>query len=235
MRFDRRSAVAGVLILCLGASGQNADKRHLVYKKKYIMGTVFEIAAYGESSERVSSAIDSAFEEIVRIDDLMSNFKPESALSRLNRSAHFHTEKVPPDLYRVLARAIELSRLSDGKFDISVAPLVNLWKAQLQGSPAPSPAEQRQARACVGYDKIELTPPDRVRFHSPCLQLDPGSMAKGYALDRAAEILGSSRIQDAFINAGGSSIVALGSPPGETGWLVHLRDPSHRVDPYVRL
>jgi thiamine biosynthesis lipoprotein len=236
MRFDRRpAAVLGILILCFGASGQNSENPHLVYKKKYIMGTVFEIAAYGESSGRVLTAIDSAFQEIVRMDDLMSNYKPESALSHLNRSAHFHTEKVPLDLYRVIEQALEFSRLSEGKFDITVGPLVNLWKAALQGDAAPSLTQQRQAQACVGYDKIELTPPDHVTFHSSCLQLDLGAIAKGYAVDRAAEILHSSRIQDAFINAGGSTIVALGSPPGQTGWRVHLRDPSHRVDPYVML
>jgi thiamine biosynthesis lipoprotein len=236
MPFDSRpAAVLAVLILCFGASSQNSENQHLVYKKKYIMGTVFEIAAYGESSGRVSSAIDSAFQEIVRIDDLMSNYKPESALSHLNRSARFHTEKVSPDLYRVIEQAVEFSRLSQGKFDITVAPLVDLWKAALQGDSAPSPAEQRQAQACVGYEKIEVTPPDQVRFHSSCLQLDLGAIAKGYAVDRAAAILDSFRIQKAFINAGGSTIVALGSPPGQTGWLVHLRDPSHRVDPYVML
>jgi thiamine biosynthesis lipoprotein len=236
MRFDRRWAAALlVLLVSVGSRGQGSENKHLVYKKKYIMGTVFEIAAYGESSEQTSDAVDKAFQEIVRMDDLMSNYKPESALSHLNRSAHFHTEKVPPDLYRVIERGVQLSKLSDGKFDITVAPLVNLWKAALSGDSMPSPAQQQQAQACVGYQKIELTPPDQVSFHSPCLQLDLGAIGKGYAVDRAAEILHSLRIQDAFINAGGSTILAMGSPPGQAAWLVHLRDPSHKIDPYVML
>jgi thiamine biosynthesis lipoprotein len=236
MRFDKRSAaVLGILLLCFGTSGQSSESSHLVYKKKYIMGTVFEIAAYGESSDQVSSAIDRAFQEIVRVDDLMSNYKPESALSRLNRSAHFHPEKVPPDLYRVIERGVQLSRLSDGKFDITVAPLVNLWKAALAGDSTPSPEEQRQARACVGYDKIELTPPDQVTLQSSCLQLDLGALGKGYAVDKAAEELHELGIENAFLNAGGSTIVARGSPPGQAAWLVRLRDPSHKIGPYVML
>jgi thiamine biosynthesis lipoprotein ApbE len=223
------------LILCLGASGQNSDKQHLVYKKKYVMGTVFEIAAYGESSDRVSSAIDGAFQEIVRMDDLMSNYKPESALSQLNRSAHFQAETVPPDLYRVIERGVQLSRLSDGKFDITVAPLVNLWKAALAGDSTPSPEQQRQAQSCVGYDKIELTPPDQVTLHSSCMQLDLGALGKGYAVDRAAEKLRTLGIENAFLNAGGSTFVTMGSPPGQSAWLVRLRDPSHKFDPYVML
>ena len=236
MRFDKRvAATLVVLFVSFCANGHISQKRHLLYKKKYIMGTVFEIAAYGESSEQTSIAIEMAFQEIVRIDDVMSNYKPESALSALNRSAQYNTEKVPPDLYRVIEEAIPFSKMSEGKFDITVAPLVNLWKAALSGDSMPSPAQLRETQACVGFDKIELTPPDHITFHSSCLQVDLGAIGKGYAVDRAAEILASQRIQDAFINAGGSTILAMGSPPGQAAWLVHLRDPSHTVGPYVML
>ena len=199
------------------------------------MGTVFEIAAYAESSEKASAAIDKALQEIVRMDDLMSNYKPESALSRLNRSAHFHTEKVPRDLYRVIEQALQFSRLSDGKFDITVAPLVDLWKAALSGDSMPSLSQRQQTENCVGYKKIELTPPDQITFRSSCMQLDLGAVGKGYAVDRAGEMLRSSGIRNALINSGGSTILAMGAPPGQPGWLVHLRDPSRKVDPYVIL
>lgn len=199
------------------------------------MGTVFEIAAYAESSQKASAAIDKALQEVVRMDDLMSNYKPESALSRLNRSAHFHTQKVPPDLYRVIEQAVQFSRLSGGKFDITVGPLVDLWKAALSGDSMPSLSQRQQIENCVGYKKIELTPPDQITFRSPCMQLDLGAVGKGYAVERAGEMLRSSGIRNALINSGGSTILALGSPPGQPGWLVRLRDPSHKVDPYVIL
>ena len=199
------------------------------------MGTVFEIAAYDRSSEHASQAIEKAFQEIVRLDDLMSNYKSDSALSHLNRSAHFHAERVPSDLYAVIDQAVQFSRLSEGKFDISIAPLVNLWKAALRGEGTPSLAQQEDVRGCVGYEKIELTPPDRISFRSSCLQLDLGAIGKGYAVDRAAEVLHSLGIRDALINAGGSTILAMGSPPDQTAWLVHLRDPSNKIDPQVML
>jgi thiamine biosynthesis lipoprotein len=214
---------------------QSSDNQILIYKKKFIMGTVFEIAAYGASSAQASSAMEKAFQKIVQMDDLMSNYKPESALSHLNRSAHFQTEKVPLDLYRVINEAMHFSKMSDGKFDITVAPLVNLWKAALLGDSIPSEPERQQAQACVGYQKVNLTPPDQVTLQSSCLQLDLGAIGKGYAADRAAEVLRSSGIRAALINAGGSTILAIGSPPGQAGWLVHLRDPSHKIDPYVML
>lgn len=237
MRFGKQWAAAlGVVILYVASSAaQSSDGPILVYKGKYVMGTVFEIAAYAESSEKGSAAIDKAMQEIVRMDDLMSNYKPESALSRLNRSAHFHPQKVPPDLYRVIEQAVQFSKLSGGKFDISVAPIVNLWKAALSGDPLPSLSQRQQAEDCVGYDKIELTPPDQITFRSSCMQLDLGAIGKGYAVDRAGEVLHSYGIRNALINSGGSTILALGSPPGQRGWLVHLRDPSHKLDPFVVL
>jgi FAD:protein FMN transferase len=236
MRCDRRWAAAlVVVVLAVGVSAQSSSKPVLVYKQKYAMGTVFEIAAYAESPEKASAAIDKALQEIVRMDDLMSNYKPESALSRLNRSAHFHAQKVPPDLYRVIEQAVQFSRLSGGKFDITVAPLVNLWKAALSGDSMPSLSQRQQAEECVGYDKIELTPPDQITFRSSCMQLDLGAIGKGYAVDRAGEVLHSSGIRNALINSGGSTILAMGSPPGQPGWLVHLCDPSRKIDPYVML
>jgi len=199
------------------------------------MGTVFEIAAYDQTSQHALDAIEKAFQEIVRVDDLLSNYKTDSALSYLNSSAHFHAEKVPSDLYRVVEESLRFSRLSGGKFDISVAPLVDLWKAAIAGAGTPSLARQQAARDCVGYEKIELTPPDQITFHSACMQLDLGAIGKGYAVDRAAEVLQSSGIRNALINAGGSTILAIGSPPGQSAWLVHLRDPSRKVDPQVML
>ena len=235
MRYDRRRLVTLLLFFSIAATVQSSENHPLVYKRKYVMGTIFEIAAYDRSSERASRAIESAFQEIVRIDDVLSNYKADSELSRLNRSAHFHAEHVPADLYRVVEQAEYFSRISDGKFDISIAPLVNLWKAALSGDAVPSPIQQLEVRRCVGYEKIELVPPDQIIFHSPCLQLDLGAIGKGYAVDRAAEVLKSSGVRNALINAGGSTILALGAPPAHDAWLIHLRDPSNKVDPQVML
>ena len=199
------------------------------------MGTVFEIAAYDQSSGHATAAIEKAFQEIVRLDDLLSDYKPDSALSTLNRNAHFHAEKVPSDLYQVIDEAVRFSRLSEGKFDVSIAPLVNLWKAALRGEGMPSPEQKEKVRSCVGYEKIELAPPNQISFRSPCLQLDLGAIGKGYAVDRAAEVLHSLGIRNALVNAGGSTILAMGSPPDQAAWLVHLRDPSNKIDPQVML
>ena len=235
MRCGKRHASVITSIVLVASFVQCVQSQSLVYKKKYAMGTVFEIAAYDPSPEHASRAIEKAFQEIVRLDGLLSDYKPDSPLSKLNRSAHFHEEEVPAELYRVIEQAVKFSRLSGGQFDISVGPLVNLWKAALRGQSAPSREKEEEVRKCVGYQKIELIPPNRIAFQSPCLQIDLGGIGKGYAVDRAAEILLSLGIHDALINAGGSTLMALGSPPDQKGWLLHLRDPSNQIDPQVML
>jgi thiamine biosynthesis lipoprotein len=199
------------------------------------MGTVFEIVAYDASPARASDAIDKAFQEIDRLDRVMSNYKPDSDLSRLNRLAHFRAEAVSQDLYQVVQESLHYSVLSEGEFDVTVGPLSGRWKAVGRGEPAPSPAEVERLRRCVGYRMIELIPPSQIEFHSSCLEVDLGAIGKGYAVDRAVSVLRSCGIVCALINGGGSTLYGMGTPPGQSGWLVHLRDPSARHDPRVLL
>src|SRR5882724_4233309 len=211
------------------------DPPTFVHKLKYAMGTVVEIAVYDESTIHASDAIDSALQEMIRIDRMMSNFDPTSELSRLNHSAFGSPQIVSPDLYRVIEESLKYSRLSGGEFDVTVGPLVDLQKAALRGEHIPTSQEEKKLRSCVGYQKVELIPPNKIQFHSPCLRIDLGSIGKGYAVDRAVEVLRANGIKSALVNAGGSSIYAIGAPPRQSAWLVHLRDPSNKIDPHVLL
>lgn len=231
-RFLSAALTAAVFALAANAQGTTTP---LVHKTKYVMGTVYEIAVYDESPQHASEAIDKAFAEIVRLDGVLSNYKPDSDLSRLNREGHLHAVKVPPDLYTVIEESDKYSRLSEGKYDITVAPLVDMWKAALRGDRVVSQAEQDKLRECVGYEKIELIPPDMVEFHSPCMRIDVGSIGKGYAVDRAVDVLRADGIKNALVDAGQSSIYGMGAPPGKSAWEVRLRDPSNRVSPTVML
>src|SRR5205814_9747442 len=106
-------------------------------------------------------------------------------------------------------------RLSGGQFDVSVDPLVDGWKAAMNGGLIPAAEEEKEIRSCVGFEKIEMLPPDRIEFHSGCLRIDLDAIGKGYAVDRMAESLRGRGVQRALINAGGSTWYALGAPPGE--------------------
>ncbi len=234
MRWSSRIA-ASLVLTSLSASSAHAQGLAYIHKKKFVMGTVFEIVAYDASPACASAAINDAFQEIVRLDGIMSNYKSGSDLSRLNRTAHFHAEAVPTDLYNVIEESLRYSRLSGGKFDITVGPLVNFWKAIMRGDRAPSAAEEKRLRSCVGYEKIVLIPPDRVELRSPCLQIDLGAIGKGYAMDRAVQVLRSRGISSALVNAGGSTMYGMGSPPRQSAWRVRLRDPSDRIHPEVMM
>jgi thiamine biosynthesis lipoprotein len=224
-----------LLWTALAASTAYSDADLPIHKQKYVMGTVFEILAYDTPTGSAGHAIDRAFEEIVRLDSVMSNYKRDSELSRLNRAAHFHSQAVSRDLYRVIEQSLQYSRISGGKFDISVAPLVDLWKGELRGERTVSAQDEMKAKECVGYQKIRLLPPDQVEFRSTCLRIELGAIGKGYAVDRAAEVLRSQGVKRALISAGGSTVYAMGTPTGQNGWSVRLRDPSQRVAPEVLL
>ncbi len=199
------------------------------------MGTVFEIATYGTNPTKASLAMDRAFQEMDRLELVMSIYKPASELSRLNRTAHLQTQTVSQDLYQVIQESLHFSNLSNGAFDVTVGPLAKRWKAVGCGQPVPSPTEGKRLLHGVGYRQVELIPPNRIRFHSSRLEIDLGAIGKGYAVDRAAAVLRSFGIGCALMNSGGSTFYAIGYPPGESGWQVHLCDPTTPFDPYVLL
>lgn len=244
MRWPNRLVQFGLVMLILICSVFALDTPHAAartngsqfrFGKAYAMGTVYEIAAYSPSRDVASRAMNAAFREIAKLDDVMSNYNAGSDLRRMERSAHFHAVRVSPDLFRIIQESFIYSRLSSGKFDVTVAPLVDAWKAAMVSGRAPSPAQITRLRQCVGYQKVQLIPPARIELHSGCTEIDLGSIGKGYAVDRAVEILRAYGIRNALIDAGGSTLYGMGAPPGASGWNVRLRDPSGRAAPSVIL
>jgi thiamine biosynthesis lipoprotein len=235
MRWLKSALVCLSLALPLPTLPCSAESSSLVHQKRYAMGTVFEIVIYDDDLPRADVAARAALDEVVRLDGMMSDYKPESELSRMNRTAHVQPVRISRELYDVIEQSLFYSRLSDGQFDISVGPVVDLWKAALADGPVPPAEELAAALRCVGYQKIELIPPDRIQFHSDCMRLDLGSIGKGYAVDRVVELLKERNLHCAYIDAGGSTIYALGAPPGANAWNVRLRDPSNRLAPQIRL
>src|SRR2546423_2154596 len=157
-KFTRSSKhlYAFFLLVCLAlfSAKSTASTLHLVHKKKYVMGTVFEVAVYSASVERATEAIEKALEEAVRLDGVLSNFKSNSELSQLNHLAHFHAQTVSLDLYRAVEQSLHYSRISGGEFDISVAPLVDAWKAAMNGGPIPYSGGDNTVSRWRGFDHI---------------------------------------------------------------------------------
>ena len=190
------------------------------------MGTTYTVVVYGEQRGVLLGAVDSAFDEVRRLDAKLSNYKPESELSQVNRQAGERAVPVSEELYNLLDACVRYSRESEGAFDITVGPLMRVWGFYKGTGHLPHRAEVRGALAQVGYRKIVLDPKTRsVHFSRSGVELDPGGIGKGYAVDRMVDILKKFGIQSGFISAGGSSMYAVGTPPGQKGWKVTIRHP----------
>jgi thiamine biosynthesis lipoprotein len=190
------------------------------------MGTVFTVAVYGRDRTFLSEVVEEVFEEVDRLDEQMSNYKPESELSAINREAASHPVVVEPGLFHLLEISVRRSEETDGAFDITVGPLMKSWGFFRGRGRLPTRAEISQALERVGYQHLKLDAERRtIKFDESGVEIDLGGIAKGYAVDRAVDILRSNGITSALVSSGTSSIYALGSPPGSRGWKISVRDP----------
>ncbi|MBL8227735.1 MAG: FAD:protein FMN transferase [Bryobacterales bacterium] len=190
------------------------------------MGSVYTIVAYGEERSKLLAAVDQAFEEVRRLDRMLSNYRPDSELSRVNREAAQGPVTLSPELFALLEACQQYSRESDGAFDLTVGPLMKVWGFYKGSGRLPHRAEIRGVLGRIGYQRMLLNKSARtVRFERDGMSLDPGGIGKGYAVDRVAEILKAAMVPAALVSAGSSSILAIGAPPGEKGWKVSIRHP----------
>lgn len=193
------------------------------------MACAYTIVAYGDDAGALPRIVEAAFDEADRIDRLMSHYKPESPLSRLNREAAAGPVAVEPELFDFIAESLRLARDSDGAFDVTVGPLMKTWGFFRSGGRVPGDAELDEVRGRIGHRHVVLNARDRtIRFDRPGVELDLGGIAKGYAVDKVVALLRREQVTAALVSAGGSTVFGLGAPPGQDGWDVEVQDP---VDP----
>lgn len=186
------------------------------------MGTLFKVVLYARDEAQARAASTSAFARIAALDASMSDYRPTSELMQLCSKAGGPPVEVSPQLFFVLQRAQEVSRLSEGAFDVTVGPIVRLWRLSRRSQRLPEPDKLAAARALVGWQNIELNAEKRtVRLQKPGMQLDLGGIAKGYAADEALAALKKQGINRALVAAGGDIAVSA-PPPGKAGWTVAI-------------
>jgi thiamine biosynthesis lipoprotein len=194
-----------------------------------IMGTAIHVELWSEERHAGEAAIAAVMAEMHRIDRAMSPFKADSELSRINREAARAPVKLSAEMFALIERSIEFSRLSGGAFDITYASVGHLYDYR-QGV-KPSDEALQRARAAIGWQHLELDLRDRsLRFAREGMRIDLGGFAKGHAVDNAAAILMRRGIRHAIVSAGGDSRV-LGDRRGQP-WTVGVRDP-RRADAIV--
>lgn len=221
------AAAALLLAAALLSSPNLLPSKTIRYEQtRAAMGTQFTIVAYGAQESQLQAAVESAFEEIFRLDRQWSNYIAESDVSYVNRHAAREPVKLDPELFRMLETCLRYSRETAGAFDITVGPLLKTWGFFRGTGRLPKPEEVAAALARVGWQKVRLDARERtVTFAAPGMELDLGGIGKGYAVDRAAQVLREADITSALLLSGTSSILAIGAPPGQAGWTVNIRDP----------
>ena len=191
------------------------------------MGSAATVRACGPDSQELPSIVAAALDEVDRVDRLMSHYRADSPLSRLNREAALGPVAVDPELFDFLAECLRWSRDSDGAFDVTVGPLMKAWGFFRDEGRRPEEREIQAALGAVGYRHVVL---DRergtVRFDRSGVELDLGGIGKGYAVDRVVELLRRRGVRSALVNLGGSSVYGLGAPPGAEAWEVAIQDPT---------
>jgi len=200
----------------------------VVKESRMQMGTRVEITAAGRDRAVVAAKVEAAFREIARLEGLMSSYQPESEVSRINRAAGIAPVAVSPEVFEVIARSLEVSRVSEGAFDITFAALGKLW--DLSGpTPAqlPEPAELAAKLKLVGWKRVQLDAKARTVFlPERGMQIGLGGIAKGYIVDQALKVLQADGVDRALVVASGD--MRSFARPGQRAWKIGIQDPARR-------
>ncbi len=196
------------------------------------MAVAMRIVVYAPDQTKAKQATDAAFLRLHELNGIMSDYDPQSELMRLcARSKPGNPVAVSGDLWRVLVHAQRVAEQSEGAFDVTVGPVVRLWRRARRQHELPSPERLAEARKLVGYRLVRLIPEGRqVELLKPGMLLDLGGIAKGDACDQALAVLEKQGLHRAMIEAGGD--VVLGDPPpGKSGWIVGVCSPTTDSSP----
>lgn len=202
----------------------------LLKQTRMIMGTFAEVSVYSNDEKTAGKAIEEALDEMERMDRIMSNYKNDSELSQLNRKAAKAPFPCQGELLDVIEQSQYYSELSSGAFDITISPIVALWGFFNEKGHIPSDKEIGKLLPAVSYKNIVINKnndpqkPNTVFFKNLSTQIDLGAIGKGYAVDKALEIIKKFGISNACINLGGN-IYVLNTPPGKNAWKIGIQHP----------
>ena len=191
-----------------------------------VMGTVAKMMAAPNKQGKVEDAFKDAMAELERIEAMMSDYREDSQLSEVNRSAFAGPVAVDDELFYVIAEAVRYSELSDGAFDVTVGPVVQLWRKAKASGVQPSEEEVGLAKIKIGWRNLILDGQTKtVQFKIEGMFIDLGGIAKGYAIDKAIQVLRSHGVPGGMVDVGGD-IRCFGKPPrAATHWYIGLQDP----------
>ena len=194
----------------------------------HAMATRFELVLHGQEPGRLRAAGELALAEIERLEAQLSLFRPTSEISLLNARAAREPVRVSTELFSLLQLARTLHDETSGAFDITIGPLMRCWGFRDGVGRVPSTEELAEVRQHVGMHLVQLDSANgTVRFSAQGVKIDLGAIGKGYAIDRAVELLRESGITRALLHGGTSTVYGLGHPPESDAWKIAIEDPRH--------
>ena len=222
-----RAATFLAAVLTLAAATSVHAASECTTDGRYVMGTILQLELCAPHRERRQQVLDAAFAAAQRLDGLLTTYSPDSPTSRLNASAGKGPQALPPEVVELLAASREYQLLTDGTFDVTVGPLVALWRDAGVTGRVPANAAIAAARARVGSGRIVLDGDGRAAALADAgMAVDFGGIGKGYALDRVAAGIRAAGVDSALLDFGRSSVWALGHPPDAPAWHLLLEHPS---------
>ena len=187
------------------------------------MGTIIEVVLIGENQEKAEKAALQAFHEIRRIEQLMSPKIETGDVFRINRSAGKEWVEISSETLHVIQKSRDISELSEGGFDITVGPLIELWRIAREKGYPPSDKDLKRSLDLVGYRNILINQGGKILLKKNGMSIDLGGIAKGYAVDKAFKVLNSLGYKNLIVNAGGD--LRAGGLKFDQPWSIGIQDP----------
>jgi thiamine biosynthesis lipoprotein len=187
------------------------------------MATRFEIVLHGVNATKLRAAGEEALEEIARLESQLSLYKPTSEIARVNARAVFEPVRVTPLVFNLLKHARDLSVQCNGAFDITIAPLVRCWGFMNGTGHSPDPKQLAAARECIGIQHVHFDDArETIRFDREGVMFDLGAIGKGFAIDRAVDLLREAGVESALVHGGTSTVYGIGKPSDADTWKIAI-------------
>lgn len=213
------------VVFLFSGCGNNAKKvtnDAPISRSNFYLGTYCKVTIYDKSDE---SILDKAFNRIEEFDKMLSINKENTEVDNINDKSGIEKVKVNDDIFKLIDKSLNYSKLTGGAFDTSIGPIVKLWNIGLDSARVPSKEEVTKALPLVGYKNVELNANEKtVYLKEKGMALDFGAIAKGYIADEVVEVLKDNGVKKAIVDLGGN-IYALGSNKEDKPWKIGIQDP----------
>ena len=224
MRLNIYISVLSILVFGLVGCGKRGP---VTYKSPSIevMSTIANLVAVADDEAVAQAAVKAAAEKLRYVEGLMSDYDPDAQLYKVNQTAFNGPVKIDGDLMYVIVESGKYTKLSGGEFDVTVGPMVDLWRKAGQENKKPTDEQIAQAKAKTGYDKLIIDQENStITFKVDGMRIDLGGIAKGYSIDLAVEAMKNAGAVAGMVDVGGD-IRCFGKPANKDQWRIGLQDP----------